>query len=341
MALIFRSRAGRLVFSLAIVATLLTTVATAIPGVSAQSLNGDADCSNTLTGNDALAILQGTVGTRTIEASCPLSAPRTSVSTELADVNDDGQVNLIDALLLAKCCGDALGSRFETLPPNSPLPSGETCAALVRPTAETIPENAIWNARRGTSVVGTTYLSDRISGQAFEARIAGDFTGTTDEIIQWAACKWGIDENHVRAQALLESSWFAGKLGDCGFETIPETNGCSSVGLLQVRGADVTPVHPGTIPWAWDSTAFNLDYALAVHRACFDGLEFWLAGESPNGVQYLGGDLIGCSGRWFSGDWYSDGAIAYMADLRDAIDRRRWIAQANGCVNWQANSFCR
>ena len=38
-------------------------------------------------------------------------------------------------------------------------------------------------------------------------RVTGNFTGTTDEIIQWAACKWGIDEDIVRAQAAKESYW--------------------------------------------------------------------------------------------------------------------------------------
>jgi hypothetical protein len=31
----------------------------------------------------------------------------------------------------------------------------------------------------------------------------GDDEGTTDEIIQWAACKWGIDTDVVRAQAVV------------------------------------------------------------------------------------------------------------------------------------------
>ena len=35
----------------------------------------------------------------------------------------------------------------------------------------------------------------------------GNFTGTTDEIIQWAACKWGFDENTLRAQVAKESYW--------------------------------------------------------------------------------------------------------------------------------------
>ena len=38
-------------------------------------------------------------------------------------------------------------------------------------------------------------------------RVTGNFTGTTDEIIQWAACKWGIDEDIVRAQMAKESWW--------------------------------------------------------------------------------------------------------------------------------------
>ncbi len=32
--------------------------------------------------------------------------------------------------------------------------------------------------------------------------------GTTDEIIQWAACKWGLPDNFLRAEAYTESTWF-------------------------------------------------------------------------------------------------------------------------------------
>ncbi|MBA2575194.1 MAG: hypothetical protein H0V05_00880 [Euzebyaceae bacterium] len=45
-------------------------------------------------------------------------------------------------------------------------------------------------------------------------RVTGNFTGTTDEIIQWAACKWGFDEDIVRAVAVGESSWRMSQLGD-------------------------------------------------------------------------------------------------------------------------------
>jgi hypothetical protein len=36
-------------------------------------------------------------------------------------------------------------------------------------------------------------------------QVTGNFTGTTTEIIQWAACKWGIDEDTIRADAVQES----------------------------------------------------------------------------------------------------------------------------------------
>lgn len=310
------------------------------PAVAAQSPNGDVDCSTTLTSHDARVIIEGLVGLRTVVSGCPLAEPRTSGNLDLADYDNSGVVTVRDALLLAKCCGNALDSRSNTLPPGASLPSGQSCASRVHPTAENVPENAPWNSLVGVSVDGTTYLSSNINAASFEARIDGDFVGTTDEIIQWASCKWGFDEDHVRSQALLESSWFAGKLGDCGQTTVPETTGCASVGIYQVRGAEIAAVHPGTMPWAWDSTAFNLDYSLAVHRACFEGLEPWLAGESPNGVPYAAGDFLGCSGRWFSGDWYSEGATAYMGALQDAIEQFAWRKDATGCPNWEANGWC-
>ncbi len=93
------------------------------------------------------------------------------------------------------------GARFATLPPGSTLPSGAACAARVRPTPENVPENRPYNQARGRKPTGT-YLSTNaaIGRNDYERRLDGDFVGTTDEIIQWAACKWGFDEDLVRAQ---------------------------------------------------------------------------------------------------------------------------------------------
>ena len=48
-------------------------------------------------------------------------------------------------------------------------------------------------------------------------QVTGNFAGTTTEIIQWAACKWGVDEDTIRAAAVQESYWHMNTLGDvCG-----------------------------------------------------------------------------------------------------------------------------
>ncbi|HXX00608.1 MAG TPA: hypothetical protein VEJ00_05290 [Candidatus Acidoferrales bacterium] len=45
------------------------------------------------------------------------------------------------------------------------------------------------------------------------AQVTGNCTGTTTEIIQWAACKWGIDEDTIRADAVIESYWHMSTIG--------------------------------------------------------------------------------------------------------------------------------
>src|SRR5262245_19285311 len=190
------------------------------------------------------------------------------------------------------------GGGFTTLPPGSALPSDAECAARVRRSSwEPRPENFLAN-HTNAYAQGARLSGSELARYGYEQRVTGDFTGTTDEIIQWGACKWGIDENIVRAQAVQESYWFQSALGDCLGGTVPDTSGCQSVGLLQVRGADLPPTHPGTWPHAYLSTAFNVDYTYGVWRACYEGKEDWL------GNGYSSGDVWGCVGRWFSGNWY-------------------------------------
>ena len=233
---------------------------------------------------------------------------------------------------------------FATLPPGQVLPAGEECAQLVRAVPENVPENATYNNTTGVTVSGQTYLSRQLEAEHLEERIDGDFTGTTDEVIQWAACKWGFDEDLVRAQVYTESRWFAGWLGDCGETSQPETGGdggCSSTGLLQVRAAQLPSVfHPGTWPYAWESTAFNLDYSLAVLRACFEGLEPWLVDFAPNGDQYGPGDHLGCIGRWFSGEWRDQGALDYLQIVDENLQGRFWESTYVGCPDWQETFYC-
>ena len=144
-------------------------------------------------------------------------------------------------------------------------------------------------------------------------RITGNFTGTTDEILQWGACKWGIDEDIVRAQAAKESYWTMTNVGDNG----------ESFGIMQVRTT--------AIPWAFNngvgdaksSTAFNVDVALGLRRNCFEGNEGWL-NTVERGRDYAAGDLWGCVGMWFSGRWYTPPSVTYINDVQAYLNQRIW-----------------
>ena len=120
---------------------------------------------------------------------------------------------------------------------------------------------------------------------------------------------------------MIESYWRQSLTSDCGHKTQPETNGCASVGLLQVKGADIPAMFPGTWPAALTSTACNVDFALAVRRICYDGKETWMRQFNAT---YGAGDLWGCIGRWYSGRWHDAGAETYIQRVRATLSARTW-----------------
>ncbi len=215
---------------------------------------------------------------------------------------------------------------FSTLPPGSPLPDDATCASEVRPAPETRAPNATTNNTRGTQKNLTSPYPDF-------GRVDGNFTGTTDEIIQWVACKWGIDEDIVRAQAAVESWWHMSTLGDWGTDATACATGypigvdpqghpgeCpQSVGLLQVR----YPYWTNGFPQVETSTAYNADYAYAEFRACYEGDETWLNTVDRVGT-YAAGDLWGCIGVWYSGRWHTSAAQGYISQVQSYLSQRIW-----------------
>jgi autotransporter family porin len=233
-------------------------------------------------------------------------------------------------MMLSGCGGSSYGGvktptppssgHFSTLAPGTALPSESDCAAQVRRSSfEPRPDNATAN-NTNVYAQGGRLTGSYLNQYGYESRVTGNFTGTTDEIIQWGACKWGIDEDIVRAQSVQESYWHQSTLGDCnGGPTVSQTHGCASVGLLQVKGADIPPTHPGTWPYAYQSTAFNADYMLGVLRACYEGKETWL------GNGYQAGDIWGCVGRWFSGDWYIN-SRQYIASVQGIEAQKVWLS---------------
>ncbi len=209
------------------------------------------------------------------------------------------------------------GQRFATLAPGASLPSGEWCAARVKPRPETRSMNAGYNATRGSSSHDLT------------PRVDGNFVGTTDEIIQWAACKWGIDEDVARAQTAIESWWDMRNAGDrnndqnaCHPQLRTSSGPCpESIGLMQVRYLYHTEAFEDSN--AIRSSAYNLDYAYSVWRACYNGELTWL-NDVERGRNYAAGDLEGCLGVWFSGRWYTADAVTYIGRVNDYLARRVW-----------------
>ena len=214
-------------------------------------------------------------------------------------------------------CSPVGSTRFTTLAVGASLPSGPECALLVDPTGEVRTQNKTANTTPGTNP------HDEFP------RVKGDFVGTTDEIIQWAACKHGIDEDLARAQMVIESWWDQAAGGDLTTDqslchpTVRTSSGpCpESVGLSQIRFAFHGPAYEDEN--ALRSTAYNVDYAYDLWRRCFEGELTWL-NTVERGRDYAAGDALGCLGVWFSGRWYTDDALGYIDRVVEARDDRTW-----------------
>ena len=225
---------------------------------------------------------------------------------------------------------------FTQLPPGAALPSGATCAARVHQSS--------WEPRSDNDTANHTVPKQPVHlastfpyTAAWQAndrpRITGNFTGTTDEIMQWAACKWGWSDNVVRAQAEIESHWYQSTRGD--YE--PRSNGhcvydstadpCpTSFGIIQVRWyfhpeVSNSAASNSSYPGIRTSTAFNLDLELAEMRGCYDGQSTYLGNTR--------GDLWGCLGVWFSGAWHSGGGDNYAAKVQQALAAKDWLTWPN------------
>jgi hypothetical protein len=188
-----------------------------------------------------------------------------------------------------------------------PLSDAAAAARVRRSPFEPRPENATATRTVPTAAQLRTFLAESNDWgrcNPLKARVTGSFTGTTDEIIQWAAQKWGVGEDLVRAAAVTESFWRASTVGDGG----------RSFGLMQIKST----ASPGTFPMSRDSVAFNVDYYAATLRYYVDGCATWL------GSGYAGGDVWGAIGAWYSGDWHDADSEEYIAKVRAGVGQRRW-----------------
>jgi len=252
----------------------------------------------------------------------------------------------------------------------SSLPTGAACAQMVhRSPWEPRPDNYKRNhvmpdpaavrasfAARPLAAGGGSY--DPRWDSWLLARVDGQFTGTTDEIFQWAACKWGVPDNVIRAVAYQESTWYqylaypnyhnrcvsyygcgdffgsasaASKVfcdavarygydyqQDYGSGLCPQTFSILGIKSWQAPNWGQMPDNQnGSFPFNRQSTAFAADYYGGHLRGCMEGWILYLD-ATP-------GDLWGCVGNWFSGDWHDAAAEQYTAEVQGHLNGRIWL----------------
>jgi autotransporter family porin len=199
-----------------------------------------------------------------------------------------------------------------------------------------------WEPRTDNTVANNTVPTSTSLGWATDSNtmywskfvakrnlVTGRFTGTTNQIIQWAACKWGLDEDLLRAVAVQESDWHMSATGDvCG------PVGEASYGLFQVKNQYCDgSIAWGGYPYTATDTALNADFYAMYIRSCLDGDFYdggsWLYGGksisqiiSTSGFDYA---VWGCVGSWFSGGWYDSGAQTYINGVKGYLANKTWL----------------
>ncbi len=197
---------------------------------------------------------------------------------------------------------------------SAPLGDADAAARVRRSSWEPRPNNYGPNHRVPTAAELDAYYNASGTGSQvpgpYRYSVTGKFTGTTDEILQWGAHKWGIDEDILRAVAVTETGWDQSWVGDNGY----------SYGLMQIKrptGEQWTGWN-GSHPLSEVSTAFNVDFYGAVIRRCYNGDESWRP------APYAPGDVWGCVGSWYSGGWYDQGAQNYIGATRTHLADKKW-----------------
>lgn len=242
------------------------------------------------------------------------------------------------------------GGYFNTAgptPPGAAFPTESQCAAQVN--------GSPWEPRANNATPNHTVAPQPTTVGAFSQytstwnnnyrpRITGNFTGTTDQIIQWVACKWGWSDDLVRAEAVTESNWNqanynngvpvqnqgfgdyeARSNGHCAFDFVGDP--CpTSYSIIQIKWY----FHPAgfasnsaqsSYPWITKSTAYALDLQVAEMRGCYDGLSSYLGNTT--------GDYWGCMGYWFSGAWHDSGANSYISQVQNNYNNKPWRSWAD------------
>lgn len=195
----------------------------------------------------------------------------------------------------------------ETVPQNQqPHPPGSSATGITSPVNQTKP-----NASQLAYYASDGYRSSEMDPPyTWMKQVDGQYTGTTEMIIRWAACKWGMDEDMIRAQATAEHGtwiqWNAGgderkSMNQCQAGNNPDHNSTNLWGYLisnacyqswSIWQTKVVYSSPNIGAWTtWpainESTAFAVDYRYASQRSCMNGDQSGYFNDKGTGAMYL------------------------------------------------------
>lgn len=291
-----------------------------------------------------------TLSSSGILAGIPTAAG-TFGSFSILATNGDGSVSVSPVILIASSVsGNSSppppGGYFTLSAPGASFPGGMSVASAdVAAAALVVPST--WEPRPQNNTANSTIAAQPNSlanfpelnatwNSTYLPRISGNFSGTTDEIIQWVAAKWGLSDETIRAECVTESTWVQANQGD--FE--PRSNNhfvfdisadpCpTSFGIIQVKWYFHPPIvsEGGTVTSSSDptssypdirlSTAYCLDIYAAMIRGIYEGMSTYLGATT--------GDIWGAIGSWYSGDWHSTAANSYIASVQSEVTNKRWL----------------
>jgi hypothetical protein len=267
-------------------------------------------------------------------------------------------------------CNTATGSNPSTFTPLSDSaaaakvtlmtenrPTNASATGVVPDPNDYIPSAAEISAFR----TGETNINGQTAVQfnPYEAYVTGGYSGTTDDIIQWGAAKWGIPADWLRAEYVKESYWHQAPPNGlacsaqssvcsgqgCGdFYAVSNqanypaysrvTSGstpgaCQSLGIAQPKWnhPDVNNAQVGIEPLRWKSTAFNVDVQASYLRFYFD---------DPQGTRSAWGDAsyVRCQnwnsvGAWYSPyPWGNSDQLSYVSAIQNILNNTQDWKQA-------------
>jgi len=257
-------------------------------------------------------------------------------------------VILTTALGAYSSCAAAMANTRRVPPdtwarPGRPPLSDRAAAALVIHQPELRPQNVAANDYVPTNAeLGAFYRARTAQGESIltdtpEYRYVTGRPGlhnpSTDDLIQWAARKWGIPTDVFRAQMWFESldiqslQYDEANVSARDYWQYPRQSRIQpyqvyqSIGISQIKWKPFDQLNPGANPLRWKSTAWALDYAAATIRYYYDGSCSWCGRGYHKGQPWQSIGAYNAPTPWLN----NPKRAWYIQQVQSALSNRSWL----------------